>query len=99
MLVALVELDIYWCLDCVLFFFFLKIRRPPISTRTDTLVPYTTLFRSLGGGALRLSPAAVRRDRRVHRLRRAGGNVGVGRQDAMKSRPWQQPWEIGRAHV
>src|SRR3546814_4595868 len=23
------------------------IRRPPISTRTDTLVPYTTLFRSL----------------------------------------------------
>src|SRR3546814_13995155 len=27
--------------------FFLKIRRPPISTRTDTLFPYTTLFRSL----------------------------------------------------
>src|SRR3546814_62674 len=24
-------------------------RRPPRSTRTDTLVPYTTLFRSLGG--------------------------------------------------
>src|SRR3546814_4325187 len=24
------------------------IRRPPISTRTDTLYPYTTLFRSLG---------------------------------------------------
>src|SRR3546814_17330114 len=24
------------------------IRRPPRSTRTDTLVPYTTLFRSLG---------------------------------------------------
>src|SRR3546814_10741999 len=28
-------------------FFFLMIRRPPRSTRTDTLVPYTTLFRSL----------------------------------------------------
>src|SRR3546814_11845564 len=27
------------------FFFFLMIRRPPISTRTDTLLPYTTLFR------------------------------------------------------
>src|SRR3546814_6341299 len=27
-------------------FFFLKIRRPPRSTRTDTLFPYTTLFRS-----------------------------------------------------
>src|SRR3546814_12117266 len=27
-------------------FFFLRIRRPPRSTRTDTLFPYTTLFRS-----------------------------------------------------
>src|SRR3546814_3142209 len=30
------------------FFFFLMIRRPPRSTRTDTLFPYTTLFRSVG---------------------------------------------------
>src|SRR3546814_20462752 len=29
-------------------FFVLMIRRPPRSTRTDTLLPYTTLFRSLG---------------------------------------------------
>src|SRR3546814_13509026 len=29
-----------------MFFFFLIIRRPPRSTRTDTLFPYTTLFRS-----------------------------------------------------
>src|SRR3546814_15219078 len=28
------------------------IRRPPRSTRTDTLCPYTTLFRSLVGGAV-----------------------------------------------
>src|SRR3546814_11604385 len=27
-------------------FFFLLIRRPPRSTRTDTLFPYTTLFRA-----------------------------------------------------
>src|SRR3546814_9569773 len=27
-------------------FFFLMVRRPPRSTRTDTLFPYTTLFRS-----------------------------------------------------
>src|SRR3546814_14911413 len=27
------------------------IRRPPISTRTDTLFPYTTLFRSVAGAA------------------------------------------------
>src|SRR3546814_7331943 len=30
----------------VYYFFFLMIRRPPRSTRTDTLFPYTTLFRS-----------------------------------------------------
>src|SRR3546814_13347228 len=37
--------------DCVLLvtvFFFLMIRRPPRSTRTDTLFPYTTLFRAAG---------------------------------------------------
>src|SRR3546814_7697582 len=33
---------------CILLFFFLMIRRPPRSTRTDTLFPYTTLFRSAG---------------------------------------------------
>src|SRR3546814_7060458 len=31
----------------VIFVFFLMIRRPPRSTRTDTLFPYTTLFRSV----------------------------------------------------
>src|SRR3546814_18965075 len=30
-----------------MFFFFLMIRRPPRSTRTYTLFPYTTLFRSI----------------------------------------------------
>src|SRR3546814_1256003 len=30
----------------VVTFFFLMIRQPPKSTRTDTLFPYTTLFRS-----------------------------------------------------
>src|SRR3546814_13646848 len=33
------------CSTCGVFFF-LMIRRPPRSTRTDTLFPYTTLFRS-----------------------------------------------------
>src|SRR3546814_4761095 len=43
-------------------FFFIMIRRPPRSTRTDTLFPYTTLFRSArrsdarSGGSLQ--PAA-----------------------------------------
>src|SRR3546814_5257974 len=39
-----------WLLSCLLFsccfFVFLMIPRPPRSTRTDTLFPYTTLFRS-----------------------------------------------------
>src|SRR3546814_19044478 len=42
-----------WLLTCdallFIFFFFLMIRRPTRSTRTDTLFPYTTLFRSAAG--------------------------------------------------
>src|SRR3546814_21065239 len=33
------------------FFLFLMLRRPPRSTRTDTLVPYTPLFRSRCGSS------------------------------------------------
>src|SRR3546814_9667590 len=33
----------------ILIFFFLMIRQPPRSTRTDTLFPYTSLFRSVRG--------------------------------------------------
>src|SRR3546814_8758124 len=44
---------------CVGVFFFLMIRRPPRSTRTDTLFPYTTLFRSA-----QYRPQAVRSARR-----------------------------------
>src|SRR3546814_2332893 len=39
------------------------IRRPPRSTRTDTLFPYTTRFRSAGDRAQRL--AGLHRDRRA----------------------------------
>src|SRR3546814_5559958 len=47
-------------------FFFLMIRRPPRSTRTDTLFPYTTLFRSLlatgrRDGTIQLIDTALRR--------------------------------------
>src|SRR3546814_10385474 len=37
------------------------IRRPPGSTRTDTLFPYTTLFRSLAGAEHRLVAHQQRR--------------------------------------
>src|SRR3546814_6344233 len=42
------------------FFFFLMIRRPPRSTRTDTLFPYTTLFRSATKAGLRSYTQAIR---------------------------------------
>src|SRR3546814_1305721 len=57
-------------------FFFLMIRRPPRSTRTDTLFPYTTLFRSAAAvgqtvlGWLRIS------DWRAHGF--AAGVAGSG---------------------
>src|SRR3546814_16306338 len=43
----------FFFIDCLfnVCFFFLMIRRPPRSTRTDTLFPYTTLFRSGLAGA------------------------------------------------
>src|SRR3546814_20753436 len=40
-------------------FFFLMIRRPPRSTRTDTLFPYTTLFRSGRHGVPALQPLSA----------------------------------------
>src|SRR3546814_5784783 len=40
-------------------FFFLMIRRPPRSTRTDTLLPYTTLFRSFLLGVQEINGALL----------------------------------------
>src|SRR3546814_9283913 len=56
-----------WCSS---FFFFLMIRRPPRSTRTDTLFPYRTLCRSRAQG-----------DRGVRGESR-GGRAVAGRKDA-----------------
>src|SRR3546814_13457977 len=79
----------------VSFFFFLMIRRPPRSTRTDTLFPYTTLFRSRRrGGHARgedESPMAALQ-RREQRLDLFVGRVLV----AGIAAPANQ---IGRAHV
>src|SRR3546814_14137028 len=85
-------------------FFFLMRRRPPRATRTDTLFPYTTLFRSRCTGG------------HVDGQRRAQGLCGRGElfgQDRLAShcggtercRPRRRlgggPWreELGRAHV
>src|SRR3546814_5356602 len=44
------------------------IRRPPRSTRTDTLFPYTTLFLSAGGTALIVGGVGEDERRRVKAL-------------------------------
>src|SRR3546814_18809314 len=62
-----------------LFFFFLMIRRPPRSTRTDTLFPYTTLFRS---EALR-DCAALARDRWQGMLAHAMVAAALRRTDSL----------------
>src|SRR3546814_9632779 len=51
------------------------IRRPPRSTRTDTLFPYTTLFRSL-------AEVAASPDDHEKRFALAAGHVARGDRDA-----------------
>src|SRR3546814_16055501 len=63
----------------VVFFFFLMIRRPPRSTRTDTLFPYTTLFRSHQDLARELAVGAGG----AHDERHAQALFPAGRGDAL----------------
>src|SRR3546814_13121341 len=58
---------------CSALIFFLMRRRPPRSTRTDTLFPYTTLFRSSP------LPPWVRSSDRSRRARRDPSAPGGGR--------------------
>src|SRR3546814_13126339 len=86
---------VYTCV-CFVFFFFLMIRRPPRSTRTDTLFPYTTLFRS---GSVSGRPWAIGLLRRHFGLGRefrrlVRRNLGMLRAVRRHLGP-----EIGRAHV
>src|SRR3546814_18231275 len=68
-------------------FFFLMIRRPPRSTRTDTLFPYTTLFRSPDRSACARARAiaaqyarsALRAPRPTCRAQAAAENAGPDR--------------------
>src|SRR3546814_13811596 len=83
----------WWIIVC------LMIRRPPVSTRTDTLFPYTTLFRSPGDGIVVVrgeerqiggDPWRVDDDRR--------GETAIDREDRPLVDPLEQD-QIGRAHV
>src|SRR3546814_10041401 len=53
------------------------IRRPPRSTRTDTLFPYTTLFRSVGGGVAWVAQAASASGTRTTDSRNARRIIGA----------------------
>src|SRR3546814_19333171 len=53
---------------CMCVVFFLMIRRPPRSTRTDTLFPYTTLFRSIRVGGDKMDDMIASHIRRKHNM-------------------------------
>src|SRR3546814_13100765 len=91
----------------------LMVRRPPRSTRTDTLFPYTTLFRSiLAGTASEVWIAGCRQDgtslRVVENLDTGDGNMLIAPVDYERhdrdalglflEGSFGGP-EIGRAHV
>src|SRR3546814_16117104 len=91
-------------------FFFLMIRRPPRSTRTDTLFPYTTLFRSHWRDdpehhARSLARLELDAQRLHPRRRPAGPGLGLrtGRRHLSRRRLFEPPpgrgAQIGRAHV
>src|SRR3546814_13254222 len=84
---------------CLIFFFFLMIRRPPRSTRTDTLFPDTTLVRSEGSTSPSTTLAvlyfcdAQKAKTLIHgepAIERAGDGYGMERGSG---------GQIGRAHV
>src|SRR3546814_10454766 len=65
------------------------IRRPPRSTRTDTLFPYTTLFRSLAG-------KGRRQQERLHgrAVHPAGGQDRARRRHAVRERSEEHTSEL-----
>src|SRR3546814_20455548 len=86
--------------------FLLRIRRPPIATLTDTLFPYTTLFRSAHAAADRListtlelggkSPMIVMEDADLDRT--VAGAV-AGMRFTRQGQSCTAASQIGRAHV
>src|SRR3546814_16801623 len=96
---------VFLCVCCVLFLclFFLMVPPPPRSTRTDTLFPYTTLFRS----ALACCSSSFTCSLVLPLVYTAGAGYScspyVTRPLAFAScssaRTWARVLEIGRAHV
>src|SRR3546814_12899368 len=97
-------LAICYVLHLAFFFFFLMIRRPPRSTRTETLFPYTTLFRSRRerkrprktGGEQGLQPAGDRQSRRRRSARRDGRPQAPAHPRASQARALPRRAQISR---
>src|SRR3546814_13485381 len=78
--------------------FFLMIRRPPRSTRTDTLFPYTTLFRSAIASVAIASLAltvVIARLALVSRRRK----IVSGREEMIGANGTVLDWNNGTGHV
>src|SRR3546814_15062370 len=79
---SMIVIFISYLYFCIIFCFFLMIRRPPRSTRTDTLFPYTTLFRSGhdgGGGEISVEMLRAGEENVGRILRHAVGVFGQQR--------------------
>src|SRR3546814_6075569 len=73
------------------------IRRPPRSTRTDTLFPYTTLFRSRqtsGLGSVARARSGGHQQSRGQPLYRRCGGAGAGDGDAAGARSEEHTSEL-----
>src|SRR3546814_20978675 len=85
------------------YFFFLMILRPPRSTRTDTLFPYTTLFRSTKVENIYWLPAATLTWNFAEDMQfRLHASKTIARPQFRELAPQQYldtETEIGRAHV
>src|SRR3546814_1704643 len=81
---------LYCIMSCLLYYalcFFLRIRQPPRSTRTDTFFPYTTLFRSDAAAVRhegdRILELAATVDEAIHRRARDVEDAAAADQDAV----------------
>src|SRR3546814_7661083 len=77
-------------------FFFLMIRRPPRSTRTDTLFPYTTLFRSAGRNDRQAARGGARGrwSRLLHAVQRQSGRARAAGRDRRAVRSEEHTSEL-----
>src|SRR3546814_12392588 len=82
------------CSRCLCLFFFLMIRRPPRSTRTDTLFPYTTLFRSANTRETSFQSSKLETWINGFTLKRAGASCGTLSGSGMGTRSEEHTSEL-----